>query len=528
MNVMKVNFGRLLYQIAAANKDKLGLKNIERDREFTFMELHLLTNRICNMLHERFHLRENDYFILLMENDNLSLFNFWTAKGLSISTWLNYRDSMEEHFYQIDFLEPKLVFIETEKLPLYYNELKKRDISIVCMDQPTDEFPEAHYFWDIIKDASDEETGVEYDMDEHIVTAKFTGGTTGRGKCVRFSLRTILSGANYAFAHFENIIDDSTKFLHVTPLSHATQNFYLPSFLKGGTNYTINTTDLHLFCEVTDKEKITSSFMVPTLLYRLLDLSSELNYNLNSLRMISYGASPMSPSKLEQLQDKFGNIFCQIYGASEAYPLVVLLGLKDHIVRNEEDRKRISSSGRALPGVEIIIADEQGNEVPRGEKGEILIRCDAVVKEYYKDPENTAASFMNNGFWKSGDVGYMDEKGFIYLVDRKKDMIISGGFNVYASEVEHALNSHPAVQQSAVVGIPHEEWGEAVHAEIILRENQIINKEELIQFCKTKIASYKLPKTINFVKELPTSGVGKVLRRKVREKYWADQVRNVN
>ena len=185
------------------------------------------------------------------------------------------------------------------------------------------------------------------------------------------------------------------------------------------------------------------------------------------------------------------------------------------------------TAGRPLPGVEVIIADDEGKEVSRGEKGEIWVRCDAVVTEYYKDPENTAANFQD-GFWKSGDVGYMDEDGYIYIVDRKKDMIISGGFNVYASEVEHALNSHPAVQQSVVVGIPHEEWGESVHAEVILSEDQAITPEELIQYCKAKIASYKVPKTIDYVKELPTSGVGKVLRRKVREKYWENQVRNVH
>lgn len=516
-----------MLQIAKAHKNKLALKNIERNREFTFMELHLLTNKICNMIHDRFGMRENDVFALLLENDNLSLFNVWTAKGCSIATWLNYRDAMEEHLYQIDFVEPKLVFIEKEKLATYYDELKKRDITIVCMDQVSGKYADVHYFWDLIDEASSRETNVEYDIDEHFIVAKFTGGTTGRGKCVRFSVRTILSAAYYLFAHNENLLDDTTNFIHVTPLSHATECFYLPTFMKGGTNFTLNAADLHQFCEVTEKEKITSSFLVPTLLYRLLDLSSELEYDLSSLKMIQYGASPMSPAKLEQLQTRFGNIFCQLYGASEAYPFVVLLGKKDHLVSSEEDRKIISSAGRALPGVEVMIADAEGNEVPEGENGEIWIRCDAIIKEYYKDPDNTAENFTN-GFWKSGDIGYMDNSGYIYIVDRKKDMIISGGFNVYPNEVEHILNSHPAVQQSIVVGIPHEEWGESVHAEIILKVNQVITIEELVSFCKAEIASYKVPKTIKLVEELPTSGVGKVLRRKVREKYWENQVRNVH
>ncbi len=518
----------MMLEIVKENKNKIALKNIERNRVFTFMEFHRLTNKICNMMYDRFGLREKDFFVLLLKNDNLSLFNVWTSKGWSTSTWLNYRDSLDEHLYQIDYVNPKLIFIEKAKLELYYEELSKREITIICMDKPPVGFTNVHYFWDLIQEASERETRVEYDMDEHLAVVKFTGGTTGRGKCVMYTVRTFLSAAYYQFAHSENSIDHSTKFLHITPFSHATSVYFLPIFMKGGTNYTINSPDLQYFCEVTESERITSTFVVPSLLYRLLDFDSEGNFNLRSLKMVVYGASPMSPSKLEQLQNKFGNIFCQLYGSSEAYPLVVLLGLKDHLIENGENRKIISSAGRALPGVEVIIVDDNGNEVPEGESGEIWIRCDAVTKGYYNDPENTALNFTEDGFWKSGDVGYMDDGGYIYIVDRKKDMIISGGFNVYASEVEHVLNSHPAVQQAVVIGIPHEEWGEAVHAEVVLKEGHSVIIDELSQFCKGKIASYKVPKAIDLVKELPTSAVGKVLRRKVREKYWRAQVRNIH
>jgi len=166
--------------------------------------------------------------------------------------------------------------------------------------------------------------------------------------------------------------------------------------------------------------------------------------------------------------------------------------------------------------------------VPDGEIGEIWVRGPSVTQGYYKDPEQTAEGFSPNGFWKSGDMGYLDQKGYVYLVDRKKDMIVSGGFNVYAVEVENAINSHPAVEQSAVISIPHQEWGEAVHAEVVLKENLVISEEELINFCKGKIGKYKVPKSISFVTGLPTSPVGKVLRRQVREKYWQGQNRQVN
>ncbi|OLO36977.1 hypothetical protein BTR23_14630 [Alkalihalophilus pseudofirmus] len=525
---MNVNFGRLMLQIAKKNKDKIALKNIERNRTYTYMEFHLLTNQICNMIHDRFRLNEGDFFVLNLENDNLSLFNIWTSKGMPTSTWLNYRDSLDEHLYQIDYVKPKLIFIEKEKLDSYYEELKKRNIEIICMDRPPHNFRDVHYFWDLIAEASEKETNVEYDMDEHLAAVKFTGGTTGRGKCVMYTVRTFLSAANYQFAHSETLLDQETKFLHLTPMSHATSVYCFPVFIKGGTNYTINSAELENFCKVVETEGITSTFAVPTLLYRLIDLEAENRFDLSSLKMVVYGASPMSPSKLEHLQEKFGNVFCQLYGSSEAYPLVVLLGLEDHQLTPGKDRNIIASAGRALPGVEVKIVDELGREVSVGENGEIWIRCDAVIKGYYNDPENTALNFSVDGFWKSGDVGYMDDNGYIYIVDRKKDMIISGGFNVYASEVEHVLNAHPGVQQSVVIGIPHEEWGEAVHAEVILKKSSSVMDSELLQYCKAKIASYKVPKTINFVEELPTSAVGKVLRRQVREKYWTNQKRNVH
>jgi len=186
----------------------------------------------------------------------------------------------------------------------------------------------------------------------------------------------------------------------------------------------------------------------------------------------------------------------------------------------------MSSAGRVTPGVEVYITDTEGNELPVGETGEICIRCRAVTQGYYGNAEGTAAEFID-GVWRSGDLGYVDEHGFLFIVDRLKDMIISGGFNVYAVEVEAALASHPTVLMSAVVGVPHADWGEAVHAEVILRPGASASAEELIAHVKGKLGSYKAPKSITLVDRLPLSVVGKVLRRHVRDKYWEGQLRQV-
>lgn len=525
---MKINFGRLMLQAAKMYAEKEALVNVEKNRRFTFMELHLLTNRICNMMRDRFGLKEGDAYATLMENDNNSIFSLWLCKGQAAGLWMNYRDSFDEHMYQIDYVGPKVIFIETELLDRYYDALRQRGISIVCMDKPGEGREGLYYFWDLLEGVKPDETGVEYDYEKHITLFRFTGGTTGKGKCAMYTLRSFLDAVCPYYGHPENFLDDSVKFLHVAPITHGTILNVLPVFFKGGTNLTLNLPDLKKMCEVIQKEKVNATFVVPTLLYRLVDLGLEKMYDLSSLSIVLYGAAPMSPAKLEVLQEKFGNIFVQVYGSSEAIPPLVFLGKKDHIIRSEGDRTRLSSAGRALTGVELIIVDDSGKELPGGETGEIWVRGPSVVKGYYRDPDQTAEGFSPDGFWKSGDMGYLDERGYVYIVDRKKDMIVSGGFNVYAVEVENVINSHPAVQQSAVISVPHEDWGEAVHAEVILKENMEISGEELISYCKDKLGKYKVPKTVSFVAELPTSAVGKVLRRQVREKYWQGQKRRVN
>lgn len=193
---------------------------------------------------------------------------------------------------------------------------------------------------------------------------------------------------------------------------------------------------------------------MPTILYRLLEIDADMS----SMRYMLYGAAPMSPGKLKQLQAKLGNIFVQIYGSTEHFGFSSSLSIEQHIINTPEDEVRLSSAGQPTSGVEFIIVDENDQKVAPGESGEIWMRSRSTCLGYLNAPEKTAEEF-HNGFWKSGDLGYMDKDGFIYLVDRKKDMIISGGFNIYANEVEAAVNSHPDVLMSAVVGIPHEEWG---------------------------------------------------------------------
>jgi fatty-acyl-CoA synthase len=459
----------------------------------------------------------------------MSLLHLWVLyKGEPAAAWGNFRDSLEEHLWQIDWVEPKVVFLETALLDKYYPELHRRGIRIVCMDPPADRNDGVESFWELMEGVSDAPTGVVHDLHEGRVLYRFTGGTTGKGKCVMYTAGNWLATVRHCHGAPDDIIRPGQKHLSITPLSHASGSLVLPLFFKGATHVTMNVPDLKQLCTNIQKERIATTLLVPTILYRLLEAEFEKTMDLSSLNYIFYGASPMSPRKIKDLQARFGNIFVQFYGSSECVAPVTVLSTGDHSGETERERKRLASAGTPLPGVEVIVADEEGREAPQGETGELWFRSASVGVGYLKNPEGTAAEFTEDGFWKSGDMGYLDEGGYIYIVDRKKDMIITGGFNVYATEVEDALNSHPAVLMSAVVGIPHEEWGEAVHAEVILRESAGVEAAELIEFCKEKKGKYKAPKSITFVKELPVTAVGKVLRRKVREKYWEGRERRVH
>jgi acyl-CoA synthetase (AMP-forming)/AMP-acid ligase II len=310
----------------------------------------------------------------------------------------------------------------------------------------------------------------------------------------------------------------------MAPISHGSGLGLLPTLFRGGCTLTQNIPDLARLCRNIEAEKVTMTLLVPTMIYRLLEMPEARDYDLSSLQTMAYGAAPMSPAKLRQAQARFGNIFMQIYGATESLHAVALLSKADHLTDNE---KQLSSAGRIAVGAEILIVDDNGKEVPLGTTGELWVRSRGTISGYFRNPEGTAAEF-HDGYWKSGDLGYIDPDGFLFLVDRKKDMIITGGFNVYAIEVEAALNAHPAVSNSAVVGIPHEEWGEAVHAEVVLKAGEIVAVDALIEHVKGRLGRFKAPKSILFVEALPVSVVGKVLRRQVREKYWKDKARCVS
>ncbi|MFD2677022.1 fatty acid--CoA ligase [Camelimonas lactis] len=277
--------------------------------------------------------------------------------------------------------------------------------------------------------------------------------------------------------------------------------------------------------DMIEHEGVNKFFMVPAALQFVVRQPRARQIDYSRLRSISYGASPIPHALLVECMDVFKCGFVQMYGLTETTGTVVALPPEDHAM---EETPRMRSAGRALPGVEIAILDDNGKPLPPGEIGEIAIRSPSNMIGYYNLPEATAAAMPGDGWFKSGDAGYMDEDGYLYVHDRMKDMIISGGENIYPAEVENALCSHPAVAEAAVIGIPSQKWGEEVKAIVALRPDKEVTEEDLIGFVRTRIAAFKAPKSVDFIELLPRNASGKILRRTLREPYWAGYTRQIN
>lgn len=519
------SFPRICRQLADAHADRIALINTERNRIMSYRALHELSNRAANAMSGPLGLRAGDRYALILENDNLSFMHCAsTFKCAATALVCNIRDTIEEHVRQIETVKAKAVFIESALAEEYAMRLAPLNVRVVAMDG---EVRSALSFWELVEAACADEPATDVDWRSHPLFLRFTGGTTGASKCAIYSHASFDFLVSSFLALPDRPFHRETRALHLAPMSHASFMIASPTFFAGGCNITQNKPDLGEWCLNVEKHGINTSFMVPTLLYRLLGMDEAKSHDLSTLQTIIYGAAPMSAVKLSELQARFGNIFLQLYGATESPGAITCLTKADHDLGVDGAPKRLQSCGRPLPTGELKVADETGCELPRGEIGELWHRHRGVIQGYLDDPDASAAEFAD-GWWKSGDLATIDDQGYCYIVDRKKDMIITGGFNVYATEVENALASHPNVLMCAVVAAPHEEWGEAVVAEVVLRRAGETSAPELIDHVKGEIGAYKAPKLITYVSELPVSAVGKVLRKAVRAKYWQGQTRRVS
>jgi len=343
---------------------------------------------------------------------------------------------------------------------------------------------------------------------EELAGIYFTGGTTGRPKGVMLSHRSWFY--TYVMEIIGFGIGQHEKFIFTTPLTHAGGCLILPVLLGGGCCVIIDHFDPVLFMETVEREQVTMTFLVPTMIYALLDHPDLLNYDLRSLHNIIYGAAAIAPDRLKQALQTFGPVMTQLFGQTEAPMAISALSREDHFAQDPDRAKQIlSSAGRPTLHTEIRFLDDNGQDVEKGQPGEVVVRSPNMMSGYLKNPEITAETIKDDWLY-TGDVAWQDHEGFIYIVDRKKDMIISGGFNIYPREIEDVLHDHPAVQNVAVVGLPHDKWGEEVCAVVTLHDRHQVTESELIEYVKDNKGSLMAPKKVKFWKQIPLTNLGKL------------------
>lgn len=350
-----------------------------------------------------------------------------------------------------------------------------------------------------------------------------TGGTTGQPKAVEVPHRAFETMIHAFNAHMP---ERHPVHLVAAPLTHAAGTMILPVLSMGGTNVVHGGVVPAEILASIERNGITRLFLPPTAIYSLLAHPMVRSVDLSSLRYFLYGAAPMSVDKLVEALSVFGPVMTQFYGQTEVPMLCTFFAPDEHAVAAAEPslNNRLASCGRPSLVANVAVMGEDGTLVPRGTRGEIVVRSSLQMKGYHRAPDETRAAHRRGDWHGTGDIGYVDDDGYVYLVDRKRDLIVSGGFNVYPGEIEQVIWGHPAVKDCAVIGLPDEKWGERVTAVVELKEGQTVEASELIARCRDRFGSVQSPKEVIF-RELPRSAVGKVLKRVLRDEYWAGRTR---
>ncbi|AKJ68424.1 AMP-dependent synthetase [Pandoraea thiooxydans] len=362
---------------------------------------------------------------------------------------------------------------------------------------------------------------------DDLAVLHFSSGSTGKIKAAMHSVGNRLASLRKLLVGMDTLPRPGDRLALVGPVTHASGMLMQPYLFCGATLVLFDRFEPAHFLSELQRLRITHTFLVPTMVNMLLQEPSLARTDLSALKQLAYGAAPMAPARIREAWERFGPVLSQGYGASESTSGVTRLTKADHAHAIACQPELLASCGRPLGETQVYVVDEAGQPVSGDDIGEIVIRGDDVFKGYWGAPELTAEVLVD-GWLKTGDLARVDERGYIYLVDRKKDMIISGGFNVYPTEVEAVLYQHPSIVEACVFSVPDERWGEGVKAAIVLKSSANVTAEEILSYCRGRLADYKLPRSISFVAELPRNPSGKIARKVVREQYWTGSDRRVN
>ena len=486
------------------------------ERSLSYGEVQAFTRRVARAL-VRSGVRPGDSVAILSGNDPAA---FACVFGISRAgaVWcpVNPRNEAEENRELLELFDCTTLLYAAAFAPLV-SKIRDRVPSLrtlVCLDSLTSEDPSLEEWLGTEPAAFD-----DVDPPDDVVMLVGTGGTTGRPKGVRLTGRNLetmsaLTLMSYPFS-------GRPVYLALAPLTHAAGVLCFPVLALGGSVVVMAAPDLAAFVRLIPYHRVTHTFLPPTLIYMLLERPELDATDLSSLQCLWYGAAPISADRLAEAITRIGPVLGQLFGQSEAPMMISTLAPAEHLRADGSlARERFASAGRPTPLVTVAIMSSSGALLPVGERGEVVVRSSLVMAGYHKDPEATAEA-SRFGWHHTGDIGYLDDEGFLYLVDRAKDMIITGGFNVYSAEVERAVMAHDAVQDCAVIGLPDEKWGERVVAVVQLKPGASATGPELQAFAKERIGSVKAPKQVEIWADLPRSKIGKVVKPEIRASMLA-------
>lgn len=485
-----------------------------------------LTDRVARLagVLQTFGMKEGDRVgILGLNSDRYVETVFAALWGGGVFNTVNIRWSASEIAYSLDDCDTRILFVDDEFLPLIEAVKAKSAALKTVVYMGEGSAPEGlEDLQSLLENAAPVED--QRRSGSNLAGILYTGGTTGKPKGV------MLSHSNLYLSALSTIISD-VRFdrivgLHSAPFFHvAGIGLVLQLSIRGGTHVILPRFDPLEVIQAIERETVVETFLVPTMLRAVLDHPEFDRHDTSSLRCLIYGASPMDRALLKRALAKFPNAgFLQMYGMTELSPTVTMLLPDDHT--NPAQQSKLMSAGSPTHIAEIRIVDPTGKEVEPGQVGEICARGPMVMQGYWNKEEQTREA-IRDGWMHTGDAGYLSDDGYLFLVDRIKDMIVTGAENVYSVEVEDVLLQHPSISQCAVIGVPDEKWGERVHAVLVLRDGYQLDEADIISFCKEHIAGYKCPRSFEVREEMPMSGAGKLLKFKLKEEHWQGKGRNI-
>lgn len=497
-------------------------------RTTTYGQFDALTNRVANALIAEGVARGQRIAYVGKNSDHYFELLIGAAKMGAVMTPIGWRLAPPEVAYIIEDSEAPIVFVGPEVIgqtETVAGHLTYRPTVIAMEADGADGRPLYEAWRDAAPDA---DPGVAIDPAVDVAVQLYTSGTTGKPKGAMLTHANLLSGrraAAEAKMPWNEWAPDDVS-LVAMPVAHiGGTGWGVVGLYNGAKGVVAREFDPFKVLDFIEQDRISKMFMVPAALQIVVRQPRAREVDYSRMKYILYGASPIPLDLLRECMEVFGCGFCQQYGMTETCGTIVYLPPEDH---DPAGNARMRAAGLPMPGVEIKVIDEAGNSVPAGTVGEVAVRSVANMPGYWKLPEATASTIGPDGWLRTGDAGYLDEDGYLFIHDRVKDMIISGAENIYPAEVESAVYGHPAVAEVAVIGIPDEKWGEAVKAVVALKPGMTATPDEIITFARGRIAAFKAPKSVDFIDALPRNASGKILRKDLREPYWAGRERRVN